>query len=149
MDFGLSRFDVAQRTQRLQLPEISADPATPLTLILTQVAAKNSRYTNWLITHAAPDPDSIPAEGTPARVDYDRGRTAETVGASLVAGWENVSADGGPVPYTPEHGVEFMRQVLRDAPYVFNRIWSFVLMPSNWQDPAAAPPTDPVDLGKG
>ncbi len=147
MDFGLARFDTAQRTQRLELPEISSDPTQPLTLILTQIAKENSRYHNWLLKRAPSDPGAVPAEGTPEHVDFTNARTAEMIGAVSLAGWENVLDDGQPAPCNADHAVEFMRQLLQYRPDVFRRVSAFAIDPENWQ-PSAAPPTDPAALGK-
>lgn len=146
MDFGLSRFDTALRTQRLELPEVTADGTPTLTLILTQISASNSRYHNWLLKRAPLAPASIPAEGTPEHVDYTDARTAEMVGAVSIVGWEHVLGDGQPAPCTPEHAIDFMRQLAQCRPDVFRRVSNFVIDPANWQ--SATPPTDATALGK-
>lgn len=147
MDFGLARFDTVNRTLRLELPEISADPKAPLTLIVAQLHNGNSRYNEWLIKHAAPDESSIPKENTPEWRDYNDRRNIELLGAAAVRGWQNVLADGGSVECTPEHVVEFLGQLCAARRDTFQRVVRFCADEANWKD-EATPPTDPVKLGK-
>lgn len=149
MDFGLARFDARQRTRRLELPQISADPAAPLVLVIAELGSANANHYNWVLKHAAPDPATIPAEGTDERTDFWRRRHAEFIGAVAIVGWENVTADGDPAPCTPEHGQAFMRQLLEHRLDVFDQVVAFVY--ADLQKPdvePAAPPTDASDLGK-
>lgn len=148
MDFGLSRFDTAHRTQRLPLPEISADPASPLTLIVAQIHLGNSRYNAWLLKHAAPDPATIPADGTPERREYEDSRTAAMLGAVSIVDWENVLCDAGSAPYSPENATEFLLQLRAARLDVFRRIAAFAIDPANWTT-GTTPPTDTDALGKG
>jgi len=147
MDFGLSRFNARLRTRRLELPEISDAGAPPLTLIVANLGMDNSGHYSWLLKHAAPDQSAIPAEGTKEWISYNRLRNAECFGEAAIVGWENVLADGQPVECTPEHAVDFMRQLLDQRPDVFDRVGTFI-MKRDQPEPTATPPTDPEVLGK-
>lgn len=155
MDFGLSRFNARLRTRRLDLPEITADGFPTLVLIIAELGAANPAHYSWIVTHAAPDPATIPADGTPERRDYNRRRNVEMLGAAAIVGWENVldAASGQPAPCTPENATDFMAQLLENRLDVFDQVFMFAMRPEIAKDAAAAPgavpPTDPVDLGKG
>jgi hypothetical protein len=146
MDFGLARFDTINRTRRLELPEISADPTAPLTLIVAQCHHGNSRYASWILKNAPSDESTMPALGTPERREMDDERTTAMVASAAIVDWENVLDDGQPAPCTPEAAVEFMRQLRAARRDVFLRIGYFVIDPANWTSTAS--PTDSAALGK-
>ncbi len=147
MDYGLARFDTATRTRRLELPEISADPAHPLTLIVAQCHQGNSRYASWILKNAPSDPASVPAESTPEGREYSDARTAAMIANASIVDWENVLGDGAPATCTPEHAAEFLHQLRAARRDVFQRIATFVFDPANWTA-SAVTPTDPAALGK-
>lgn len=147
MDFGLARFNARTRPRRLELPQITSPDSPTLALLVADLGGSNPAHYSWLLKHAAPDPATVPAEGTPERRDYNRQRNAVFIGEVAIVGWENVCCDGQPAPCTPEHAITFMRQLAEHRPDVFDAVTLFVFNP---EQPAAptVPPTDPDDLGK-
>jgi hypothetical protein len=145
MGFGLQRFDLGAITRRLELPEVSIDPAKPLTLIVRYCGTGNSLWENAMFRRAvakreeptadAPDPDATNA------------RTIETIAESqVVADWEQVAEDGASAPCTPEAVARFLTELLQYRPDVWRRVVGYVITRTNF-DPA--PQGDAVALGKG
>lgn len=162
MAFGLSRFDLTTLTRRLELPEISADPAKPLTLILRFLGIGNRDWESWRFARdaAAGDVDQKkpvaqrlaaagdgeqPKKPTAQRLADNRADMRDTLSMIGLVGWENVLEDGTPVVFTADAGVRFSAELHNVVPNTLSKIADFASTRSNFR---IEPVADPVDLGK-
>lgn len=162
MAFDLERFDLSLVTRRLELPEISVDPAKPVTLIGRQADPRNPAFRNELFkqkptppatSETAPPADAAPAEPAAlARAATEdlttRGVSADGVdvvalyAASVLTGWESVTENGEPVPFSAAAAEQFLRALLAHCNDVWVRVFLF------FREDFRKPTVDPVDLGK-
>lgn len=177
MDFGLSKYDLSVITRRIELPEVSADPAKPLTLIVRCADVRNRDFASNLFKlrplpkaeadkpagELPPAPDAAPPAETAAlvpapapapEVDPDeaarlgRERAATLFAGAVLVGWENAESGGKPVPFSLEAARELMLQLMEHVPDVWViRVRRLVEDMANFRP--GPPPIDPVDLGKG
>lgn len=146
MAFGLSRFDLTTLTRRLELPEISADPAKPLTLILRFLGIGNRDWESWRFARdAAAGDGEQPKKPTAQRLADNRADMRDTLSMIGLVGWENVLEDGTPVVFTADAGVRFSAELHNVVPNTLSKIADFASTRSNFR---TEPAPDPVDLGK-
>lgn len=162
MAFDLERFDLSLVTRRLALPDISVDPAKPVTLIGRQADERNPVFYNELFkrrpkrstsTETAP----LAEASTEPPVAIIRAATADlaTTGTSadgvdaialyataVLTGWENVTENGEPVPFSTAAAEQFLRALLAHCNDVWIRVFLF------FREDFRRPTVDPVDLGK-
>ncbi|HET9893233.1 MAG TPA: hypothetical protein VFQ42_22335 [Mycobacterium sp.] len=156
MDFGLERFDLSKLTRKIQLPDISADPDRPVTLIVRAANLGNVALRNEVIRRDAakkaaetpPPPDAQAlAAAPPAKTEAEAiADDAALLAGTVLVGWENVTAAGAPVPFTPEAARDLIIQLRTHVP----DLWDSQIASVIYQGPALWRTTaDPVELGKG
>lgn len=154
MAFGLERYDLSRLTRRIELPEISADPARPITLLLRAASMGNSAFRSELFRitaaerKAAAEPTAEPAPA-PDPADAEAAAIAEDatiIAGTILVGWENVTDDGRPVAFSADRAREFVIAMRTHVPDIWNARVAAVMYeaPEKWR-----PIADPVDLGKG
>lgn len=152
MGFGLQAFDLGIVTRRLELPEISADKAKPLTLIVGYCGVGTSRFDNAMFRRALAKGEDekggdapLPADALAKMVARDA-ETNELIAVSgSVSSWENVLEDGHPAACMPDAVQRFLTELREHCPAVWRRIVSFVVDRENFGAPARI---DSGDLGK-
>lgn len=135
MSFGLSRYDVASVTRRLELPQISEDESKPITLIVRHAGMANRDWESWRLKHPVVDDAS----------DADRRSDLVTMISNVVlVGWEGISEDGAGAACTPESAQRFLTELAETCPDVWYHLVGYVFNISNFRRPIA----NPADLGK-
>jgi hypothetical protein len=146
MAFGLARFDLTQLTRSLALPEISADPAHPLTLILRFCGIGNRDWEAWRFARDAATSDADPKKPTAQRIAENRADMRDCLATVGLSGWENVLDDNGtPVAFAPDTAKQFAAEVHDRIPATLAKIADWAATRSNF---ATATRIDPADLGK-
>lgn len=160
MDFGFARYDLNEITRRIELPEVSPDPAKPLTLIVRAAAAGNRDFANSLFKYVkAKTPDKTPGDAVQPPVDAPpappaaapdeatvRREFAEIYAGTSIIGWENAFDGGKPAPFSIPAAQELLVQLMEHVPDVWRRrVRDYVDDVANFRPPTV----DPVDLGKG
>ncbi len=149
MAFGLARFDLSTITRRLELPEISADPSKPVTLILRFVGAGNRAWEAWMFGRDAAakhDEEGAAPGGVLAERAANRAAAMEALLAVGLVGWEHVCEDGTPSEFSPTTAAAFLAELMERCQDVLVRAVNFALDRANFR--GSAPP-DAIDLGKG
>ena len=149
MDFGFSRYDLTQITRRIELPEVSPDPAKPLTLIVRCAATGNRDFSNALFKYAKTRTSEKPpvdgGEVSPPDEATGRREVAEVYAGTAIVGWENAFDGGQPAPFSVSAAQELLIQLMQHVPDVWRlRVRDYVDDAKNFR-PAAV---NPVDLGK-
>ena len=157
MDFGFARFDLNQITQRIELPEISPDPAAPIVLIVR--CSVNREFSAALFRQLQENEDAAkdkPADApastalvvpTPEQETAIRRRQAQLYAGTVLVGWERVTDNGKPVAFSLEVAEELLLQLMTHVPDIWNRrVRDFVNEVKNFRPVGAT--VDPVDLGK-
>lgn len=155
MAFGLARYDVSERTIRLELEEVSPDPEHPITLIVRHAGPANRHWTSAMFRHPPPGPPAEPPkpadeQAERARAAGENDRLATLCAEAVVVGWENVfddAAPGVPVPFSVDAARLFLLELMTHVPDVWQRV--FIAFTDKPRFRAAAGAVDPVDLGKG
>lgn len=147
MAFGLTAFDLTIITRRLELPEISPDPAAPLTLIVRFCGAGNRVWESLQFQRAAAR--AADAGGAESNDDSIKENTAlsSLIAATAIVGWEHVVEDGQLAVFTEDGAERFMAELLEHCPDVWRRAATYVVDRGNFRGKAAAP--DAGALGKG
>jgi hypothetical protein len=157
LDFGFARFDLNQITQRIELPEISPDPAAPIVLIVR--CSVNREFSAALFKQlqeneaAAKDkPADAPASTALVAPTVEdeaaiRRRQAQLYAGTVLVGWERLTDGGKPVAFSLEVAEELLIQLMTHVPDIWNRrVRDFVNEVKNFRPVGAV--VDPVDLGK-
>lgn len=152
MDFGFARYDLNRITRRIELPEVSPDPAKPLTLIVRTADVRNQDFANSLfkfVKAKQPPAADAPPAADPAPVQDEaaiRAEIAALYAGTAIVGWENATDNGQPVAFSVEAAQELLVQLMTHVPDVWRtRVRDYVDDAKNFRPPTV----DPVDLGKG
>lgn len=142
MAFGLTRFDLNTITRRIELPEISPDPAAPWALLVRYAGEGNRAWMSTMIKLGK----SGDGDSTDPLAAGDR-YAAATAG-TVIVGWENITDDAGAlVEFSEDACREFVAELRRCVPDVWRkRVDAFVAEIKNFRE--GPPLVDPDDLGK-
>lgn len=82
--------------------------------------------------------------------DTTRAKNHELYAKTVITDWKHVyDAEGKPVPYTPENGIEFLSMLEKHVGgYVFDQVIAFCSDISNFLDKSVIKIEQAVDLGK-
>lgn len=172
MGFGLARFDLTTITKTLELIEVSADPAAPITLSLRYCGLGNRDWEAWQFARdASGDRDTgevarkalekLKADGkSDTREALDLGRqifrdrvisnrtfARDVLAAAGLVGWANVEEDGKRLAFSPDAAARFLAELNDAAPDALIRAAAYASTRSNFR--ADSPVLDPGALGKG
>lgn len=159
MDFGFKRYDLGELTRRIELSEVSPDPARPLTLIVRCAQVGNRDFANSLFKLAKaniPPPaattsgESVALEVVPAPKDEAaiRREVAALYAGTALVGWENATSGGEPVAFSVEAAQDLLVQLMEHVPDIWRaRVRDYVDDIANFR--SATSIVDAVDLGKG
>lgn len=144
MAFGLAQYNLTTITRRLDLPEISGDPARPLTLIVRFCGVGNKAWETLMFQWAAErkaDADALVPPSAPDRIIDNK-----VLAGTVIVDWENVTDDGVAVSCDADTAAQFLAELDENCPDVWRRVLNFVVERTNFRAPTAI---DAVALGKG
>lgn len=154
MGFGLDKFDAGVVTARLELHEISADKAKPLTLLVQHAGVTNKAWDNFMLRRPTPklgapaaeptSPEALAAERLADRAEA-QAFACEMLSQTSIVGWENVFEDGEPAVFSVAAARRLLDEMAKRCPDVLMRINRFVSSIANFRGAIV----DPVDVGKG
>lgn len=146
MAFGLSQYDLTTITRRLELPEISADPAKPLTLLVRFCGWGNKVWESRAFQRAAEAKAAADAPGFAATSPTFHAEHNAAMAEAAIVGWENVADDGVPVDYDAETAVRFLAELDERCPDLWRHVVLYVGERANFR---SSPAIDAGALGKG
>jgi len=117
----LRKFNISDRTARVELPEIGEGAA----LIVKSTSQFNKDYFNAMMKVGGKEARKRvkPEDLTLAEVKRDRRKHVKLFEEHVIEGWENVvDEDGKPVEFNSENLRELMETILEDAPHLFDRV---------------------------
>jgi hypothetical protein len=175
MAFGLARFDLTTITRTLELTEISADPAAPVTLTLRFCGFGSRDWEAWQFARAAageneasdrieantkaleklradgkgksPEAAELGRQVLRDQVAVNRAFARDVLAGVGLVGWANVDEDGKPMAFAPEVAARFLAELHDAAPDALSRAAAYATTRSNFR--ADVPIADPGALGKG